>query len=84
VALLARLGQLGRFQERKGLMAEIAQQLTTLMWIQCLAALVWFFVALMAFASYRAFKQFADLGWAVTFLFLGALRLGYAWEASQA
>jgi hypothetical protein len=57
------------------------QQLDVLMWIHGLAAVIWFISALVAYNSYRAFKQFADMGWSGTFVLFGALRLGYAWEA---
>lgn len=60
---------------------DIAQQLNVLMWIHILAAVIWFISALVAFSSYRAFKQFADMGWTGTFFLFGTLRLGYAWEA---
>ena len=57
------------------------QQLDVLMWVHGLAGLIWFISALVAYTSYRAFKQFADLGWAGTFVLFGTLRLGYVWEA---
>ena len=62
-------------------MDAIAQQLTTLMWIHGLTAVIWFLSALVAYSSYRAFKQTTDLGWTAAFMLLGALRAGYILES---
>jgi hypothetical protein len=62
---------------------ETIQQFNILMGINGFTALIWFIAAISAYSRYRGFKQFADLGWTVTFVLFGAMRIGGVYEAQR-
>lgn len=64
-------------------MDETIQQFNILMGINGMAALIWTIAAISAYSRYRAFKQFADLGWTVTFILFGTMRIGGIYEAQR-
>ncbi len=59
----------------------LSTQVYILIGILVVTAVFWLIGALAAYAGYRAFKQGVDLGWAVAFMVMGLVCLGYAWEA---
>jgi hypothetical protein len=61
----------------------LESQFTTLMALNGLAAVFWLLAALSAVASHRAFRQSADLWWAIAFSGLAFARAGSIFLAND-